>query len=209
MKKHFFFLLAAACIVLAACTPEGQFASSDLKMYELKGNVKSVKVMMVTMDIENLAYTLAFDENGVATAHRYDKLWEGEPTISVERNEKGQMTAYTSIYSDAEIYNVDAKYSYDSNGLLTTIEALWDGESNSKEMIEYDGQSNRAKTITEFYDYDVTAVEEIKYSYSSFDDKGNWTERVLNISNYTKEEDGSVSDNTDMAIIERREIIYY
>jgi hypothetical protein len=209
MKKHFFFLLAAACIVLAACTPEGQFASSDLKMYELKGNVKSVKVMMVTMDIENLAYTLAFDENGVATAHRYDKLWEGEPTISVERNEKGQITAYTSIYSDAEIYNVDAKYSYDSNGLLTTIEALWDGESNSKEMIEYDGQSNRAKTITEFYDYDVTAVEEIKYSYSSFDDKGNWTERVLNISNYTKEEDGSVSDNTDMAIIERREIIYY
>ena len=209
MKKHFFFLMAAACIVLAACTPEGQFASSDLKMYELKGNVKSVKVMMVTMDIENLAYTLAFDENGVATAHRYDKLWEGEPTISVERNEKGQMTAYTSIYSDAEIYNVDAKYSYDSNGLLTTIEALWDGESNSKEMIEYDGQSNRAKTITEFYDYDVTAVEEIKYSYSSFDDKGNWTERVLNISNYIKEEDGSVSDNTDMAIIERREIIYY
>lgn len=204
MKKNLLFLLAGICLVLAGCSTGGN-ETSDLKMYELKGNVKSVKATSTTNGIESLVYQLEFDEKGLATTHRYDNLWEDGPTISVERNEKGQVTAYVSIYPDAEIANVDAQYTYDSNGLLTTIEALWDGESNTKEMIEYNEKNDRAKTVTEFYDYDQTTVEEVEYIYTNFDQNGNWIEREAKVKSYTKDFD----DIQESSFTEKREIIYY
>lgn len=204
MKKNLLFLLAGICLVLAGCSTGGN-ETSDLKMYELKGNVKSVKATSTTNGIESLVYQLEFDEKGLATTHRYDNLLGDGPTISVERNEKGQVTAYVSIYPDAEIANVDAQYTYDSNGLLTTIEALWDGESNTKEMIEYNEKNDRAKTVTEFYDYDQTTVEEVEYIYTNFDQNGNWIEREAKVKSYTKDFD----DIQELSFTEKREIIYY
>ena len=153
--------------------------------------------------------TLAFDEKGVATAHRYDKLWEGELNINVERNEKGEMTSYIVMYADAEIAEVDAKYTYDKNGYLTTIEAMWYGESSSTEKIKYDEKNNRNESVTEYYDYDMTIVDEVKYIYNNFDEKGNWIEREAVKRNYTKDYEGEIIDETTTTSKERREIVYY
>lgn len=204
MKKNLMFLLAGICLVLAGCSTRGK-ETSDLRMYELKGNVKSVKVTTITNGIESLLYRLEFDANGIATTHRYDNLWGEGPTISLERNEKGEVTKYTSIFPDAEVANVEASYTYDGNGMLTTIEALWDGESNTKEMIEYNGKNDRAKIVTEFYDYDQTTVEEVEYVYTDFDQNGNWIEREAKVKSYTKDFD----DIQNQSFIEKREIIYY
>ena len=209
MKKNLFFvLIASICFGLAGCSDK-KADTSDLKMYELTGNVKSVKVMSETNGIEELAYTLAFDEKGVATAHRYDKLWEGELNINVERNEKGEMTSYIAMYADAEIAEVDAKYTYDKNGYLTTIEAMWYGESSSTEKIKYDEKNNRNESVTEYYDYDMTIVDEVKYIYNNFDEKGNWIEREAVKRNYTKDYEGEIIDETTTTSKERREIVYY
>ena len=209
MKKNLFFvLIASICFGLAGCSDK-KADTSDLKMYELTGNVKSVKVMSETNGIEELAYTLAFDEKGVATAHRYDKLWEGELNINVERNEKGEMTSYIVMYADAEIAEVDAKYTYDKNGYLTTIEAMWYGESSSTEKIKYDEKNNRNESVTEYYDYDMTIVDEVKYIYNNFDEKGNWIEREAVKRNYTKDYEGEIIDETTTTSKERREIVYY
>ena len=208
MKKHLFFaLITGMCLVLAGCSKKQ--ATSDMKMYELTGNVKSAKVTAETNGIEDIAYTLAFDENGVATTHRFDALWEDELNITVERNDKGEMTVYMASYPDSEIAEVDAKYTYDENGFLTTVESLWYGESSSTEKIEYDEKNNRIKSVTEYYDYDMTVVDEVKYIYNKFDNEGNWTEREAVKRNYTKEYEGEIVHEETTTSIERRDIIYY
>lgn len=53
MKKNLLFLLAGICLVLAGCSTGGN-ETSDLKMYELKDNVKSVKATSTTNGIESL-----------------------------------------------------------------------------------------------------------------------------------------------------------
>lgn len=178
-------------------------------MYELTGNVKEVKVIAENNGIDELAYTLKFDEKGMATAHSYDKLWEEKIDISTERNEKNEMVKYVATPEGGDMPHVEAKYVYDENGYLTEIEALWYGENYSTEKISYNGENNRAKSVTEFNDYEMTIVDEVKYIYNKFDDNGNWIEREAVKRNYTKDYEGNITEDNTTTSKEKREIIYY
>lgn len=209
MKKLSFTLAAAICIALAGCSDKSGSSTSDLKMYELVGNVKSVKVLSVNNGIENLAYNLEFDENGMATAHSYDKLWDEKIDISTERNEKNEMVKYVAVPEGGDMPYVEAKYVYDENGYMTEIEALWYGESYTTEKITYNEENNREKTVVEYNDYDMVEVDEMEYTYKNFDSKGNWTEREVRKKSYRKYGDGNIENKQTVVTPEKREIIYY
>lgn len=209
MKRNLFFaLIASICFCITGCSNK-EASTSDLKMYELTGNVKEVKVIAENNGIDELAYTLKFDEKGMATAHSYDKLWEEKIDISTERNEKNEMVKYVATPEGGDMPHVEAKYVYDENGYLTEIEALWYGENYSTEKISYNGENNRAESVTEFNDYEMTIVDEVKYIYSKFDDNGNWIEREAVKRNYTKDYEGNITEENTTTSKEKREIIYY
>lgn len=212
MKKNLMFLLVGACLVLAGCAKKEAKAwvdTSDLKMYELTGNVKSVKAYAVKRGNEELVYTLAFDANGLATTHKHDLDLDIDANINVERNEKGEITVYNAALPDAKKAKVNVEYTYNENGQAEKIVTVRDGWNKTTEKVKYDEQSNRLKATAESYEDDMRIVDDITYNYKGYDEKGNWTERELTIRNRTIDWEGDVLHEQTIRRTEKREIIYH
>lgn len=206
------FLLAGACLVLVGCAKKETKVwvdTSDLKMYELTGNVKSVKAYAVKRGNEELIYTLAFDANGLATTHKHDLDLDIDANVNVERNEKGEITVYNAALPDAKKAKVNVEYTYNENGQAEKIVTVRDGWNKTTEKVKYDEQSNRLKATAESYEDDMRIVDDITYSYKSYDEKGNWTERELTIRNRTIDWEGDVLHEQTIRRTEKREIIYH
>ena len=135
MKKMLFALAAIGSLVLAGCSEKkAEFVdTSDLKMYELTGNVKSVKAYTVKRGNEELIYTLAFDEKGLATTHKYDLDLDIDANVNVERNEKGEITIYNAALPDAKKAKVNAEYTYNEKGQAEKIVTVRDGWNKTTE----------------------------------------------------------------------------
>ena len=212
MKKNLMFLLVGVCLVLAGCAKKEAKAwvdTSDLKMYELTGNVKSVKAYAVKRGNEELVYTLAFDANGLATTHKHDLDLDIDANINVERNEKGEITVYNAALPDAKKAKVNVEYTYNENGQAEKIVTVRDGWNKTTEKVKYDEQNNRLKTTSESYEDDMRIVDDITYNYKGYDEKGNWTERELTIRNRTIDWEGDVLHEQTIRRTEKREIIYH
>lgn len=212
MKKNLMFLLVGACLVLAGCAKKEAKVwvdTSDLKMYELTGNVKSVKAYAVKRGNEELVYTLAFDANGLATTHKHDLDLDIDANINVERNEKGEITVYNAALPDAKKAKVNVEYTYNEIGQAEKIVTVRDGWNKTTEKVKYDEQNNRLKTTSESYEDDMRIVDDITYNYKGYDEKGNWTERELTIRNRTIDWEGDVLHEQTIRRTEKREIIYH
>ncbi|MBR3878059.1 MAG: hypothetical protein IKJ23_07740 [Bacteroidaceae bacterium] len=215
MKKMLFALAAIGSLVLAGCSEKKaeevvEFVdTSDLKMYELTGNVKSVKAYTVKRGNEELIYTLAFDANGLATTHKYDLDLDIDANVNVERNEKGEITIYNAALPDAKKAKVNVEYTYNEKGQAEKIVTVRDGWNKTTEKVKYDEQNNRLKATAESYEDDMRIVDDITYNYKSYDEKGNWTERELTIRNRTIDWEGDVLHEQTIRKTEKREILYY
>ena len=157
----------------------------DLKMHELAGNVKEVRVYS-----ENkLKEVVEFDRNGELVLQENDK-----EKIAVKRDNDNRIIHFT--YNNSIDLNQTRSFSYNSKGYPETIEAL-ENNNLSKKEIEYDSGNRIVRQRTKSTNYGIELITIKEYEYISIDENGNWTERI-------EGEDEGVD-----AITETREIIYY
>ena len=164
--------------------------SPDLKLYELAGNVKEVKFFTD----EEISYTLQFDQNGTATAHK--NFNNGE--VKTKRDKSGKVIQYMC---NADGLDLTENYSYDNNGYLSTVSIL-DNDILSKEEIRYNDKKHisEVKVNSDGFDNELVTIK--NYEYISFDKNGNWTERKV-------KESIEHEDVNYQTITEKREISYY
>lgn len=162
----------------------------DLKMHELAGNVKEVKVYS-----ENkLKEVVEFDRNGELVLQENDK-----EKIAVKRDNDNRIIHFT--YNNSIDLNQTRSFSYNSKGYPETIEAL-ENNNLSKKEIEYDSGNRIVRQRTKSTNYGIEFITIKEYEYISIDENGNWTERKM-----TERIEGE-NEGVD-AITETREIIYY
>lgn len=162
----------------------------DLKMHELAGNVKEVRVYS-----ENkLKEVLEFDRKGELVLKKNDK-----EKIAINRDKDNRIIQFT--YNNCIDLNQTKRFTYNSKGYPETIEAL-ENNNLSKKEIEYDSENRIVKLRTKSTDYGNKFTNIKEYEYTSIDENGNWTERKM-----TERIEGE--DEGVDAITETREIIYY
>lgn len=213
-NRKFTSLVLTLCLLLAGCgMPDNKKEEEkgkeypDRAMYELKGNVKSVKTIVNNSGVDEPSYELAFDKNGKCTKHMLDGTWDEdeEHLYSIARNDKNRITAYTATGKESKKKKTEVHYNYDGNGRITSVNSMWYEESVVTESFEYNDNGDRSRYSIEVLDYNYRAKETINYRYRDFDDKGNWTARegLRIVENENKE---IVSENI---FVEKREIEYY
>ena len=162
----------------------------DLKMHELAGNVKEVRVYS-----ENkLKEVLEFDRNGELVLKKNDK-----EKIAINRDKDNRIIQFT--YNNCIDLNQTKRFTYNSKGYPETIEAL-ENNNLSKKEIEYDSGNRIVRQRTKSTNYGIELITIKEYEYISIDENGNWTERKM-----TERIEGE-NEGVD-AITETREIIYY
>ena len=162
----------------------------DLKMHELAGNVKEVRVYS-----ENkLKEVLEFDRNGELVLKKNDK-----EKIAINRDKDNRIIQFT--YNNCIDLNQTKRFTYNSKGYPETIEAL-ENNNLSKKEIEYDSGNRIVRQRTKSTNYGIEFITIKEYEYISIDENGNWTERKM-----TERIEGE-NEGVD-AITETREIIYY
>ena len=180
----------------------------DLAVYELNGNVKSVKWYFNNFGVEELGFVLAFDENGMATKHWYEEIWDEDVDIVVKRDSLNRISEYSINLKGGELAYLKSEYAYDSTGQVASISSTWYNEVSTEETMTYGNDKRRTKSVSQAVSEDGETRETIIYEYTGSDTNGNWTERK---GFKTIEE----ADGTGYAIIdegtliERREIEYY
>lgn len=188
----------------------GEFATADLAMNSLFGNVNCVYVYYDTADstgavtekIDVPSDTITFDANGMITSGvgsfhgvKYEVTRDDNGKIikafgknddieeTIVYKYKGNLLAESRSDAFCELSGAhDSKYSYDDNGQITKIVT----EGNSDEVM---------------YKHVTT------YKYIEYDKKGNWT-RAFVVSDCTETIDDEESTYTTYENV-RRKISYY
>ncbi len=200
------------------------FVTPDLSLLELKGHVKSVKY--IKDNYEDLSYT--FDKNGFLSSYpchhyeEYDFIFKDGKAVgedfSSERNAKGQLTQFScgsaveAMDGGGSGFDVHS-ISYDADGRPCSIEHSG-MKYNYGMQNEYD---ERGLCILSTKKVSVFGIEpcflDIKttYTYTKFDEIGNWTERECKarIVEWEDEEHTSKKNVTDSREVEKRVITYY
>ena len=195
--------------------------SPDLAFNGLTGPVKLVTNYNVYGDVDYVTKELFYTPTGQWIN---EPMWDGGEqqkfpgkANKVERDGKGYISyVYQLEYEEG-----------DDEGTPTTVTYLWkdgrisqiiadsnynDGEYYSRSQtikdLTYDDKGNLIKesatTETNSSWGSSTSTEETVYTYSKFDDRGNWTER--SVSSRYRYEDAAPYTNSYM---EKREILYY
>ncbi len=216
MKKATLFkaLAVLCCLVMAGCIGTAKKESGkaetypDRELYELKGNVKSVKWYFNNYGVDELVFSLAFNSDGMAISHRYDEVWEDEDVaVEIERDGNGRISTYSVKNKDNGAYKVSSVYSYNDNGSLAGSNSTWYEEICVTERMEYDKEQRLAGTLLEASSFDFALKETTVYEYVGFDKQGNWTERK-GLRTTERVENGA-SEPEEHIYSERREIEYF
>ena len=218
------------------------FSSPDLTLYELKGHVNTCKTTSHEATLKDGKYVikdtkgtppshLVFTEQGYVSKDgifdlTYDeqgKVLKGvnvtdkDMKISIERNKNGYLTSLTcenkkyGMESD-QAYKINYKWN-DKNQM--TAEEFQGWEWSSANHYKYDDKGLRQELTNQSNpDYEVEVDNTSTYIYTKFDDKGNWTERnVEMVSITTNTELGSETSQKSAPeksyYVEKREIIYF
>lgn len=171
------------------------FWTSDLRMHDLKGHVKTVK--WYDNESENDSRTLGFSQKGswITINGKYlQKYFKG-----VRRDSKGRIVKTLDGQYDA-LNNMN--YTYDSDGYVNYTHAEYGLDGYSKETFSY-GYDNenryclKSSRLIENMGYDADDEPPVTFSYTilEYDSHGNWTRR-------------KVVGSNDSRRIEKR-IIYY
>lgn len=207
-NRKFTLLALTLCLLLAGCgMPDNKKEEEkgkefpDRAMYELKGNVKSVKTIVNNSGVDEPSYELAFDKNGKCTKHMLDGIWDEEEghLYSTKRNDKEQVVSYTVTGKESKKKRVEIHYSYDEEGKMVSRNSMW---NNEEYFIFEKFTYNKSGYMTTLVLEETNGNNLIKttYNYRSIDKAGNWTERTGH------EVYGNGRENI---VIEKRQIEYY
>ena len=190
-----------------------QKIAPDLQIYDVKGKVKQVELQNYTADNkwnynkkdkdESSSYTVCFDTEGVATQHALAYLEEGRKPI-INRDSEGRIIKFSNReHEGGDVYS----FTYNSKGNIICKKILL-GFTYNADYYYYYNQDNQIERITfETSDFDYYSKGEIKYTYTKFDEQGNWTERrVERKSQITEEEE---TKKKTFREIDVRNILYY
>lgn len=172
--------------------------ATDLSLFELKGNVKSVTYqdwgMCPFNGVEvhnNGSHVVSFDESGNVIPASDGKIIRDDKDVAVDIQwylNEGCMDDWMS-----------QELTYDSKGRLVKVDGAGYETVYSKEFY-YDNQGRVSKKVVTSYCEGNEAIFETSYEYVAFDAQGNWTERVATT---VSDWDGT---NTET---ETRAILYY
>lgn len=150
----------------------------DLRLLEVKGNVKSIKT-------NSTAQSARFDENGNLTHYGYadpiDKI------SNTKRNADGNLTAFLG----SEWMKVKWK-----DGRPASIESQYN-EMTSTETYTYDDAGRVVKITYRVTDSiegtDDTEQRVVSYPADGFDEKGNWVKRTVKFPDRTETETRTIT----------------
>jgi len=167
-------------------------ATSDLRMHELKGKVKSMR--LYNDETESGSWVIGFSQQGkwITT----DDIQLSAAYSKVSRDSKGRILSTLSGENDAITKNT---YTYDAQGYVVECETDLGIDGYSKENFTYNTAGDLVKSrLIENMGYDAPDEPEVSISYTILarDSHGNWTRRKV-----------SKSDGTSR--IQKRVITYY
>ncbi len=201
-----------AALVLSACNPSGKYNPSDARTFGLTGDVMEVfqtdEILFYSEGDVDESWAdegkviMTFDETGRVTLdpygneYRYDEsgnfIGGNVPRTVMTRDLEGRIETYDN--TDFEEYEsddfdvmsyFDATYYYDAKNRLEVIDySGW--EFSEHRTYSYEG--DKVYPVSAVFENGSSGWNEngeIKYEYTSFDARGNWTERK-----YTKTIDG-------------------
>ena len=204
--KKFWTILAVAALFVACggndkkdekkAEAEKATVPTDLSLFELKGNVKSVTYqdwgMCPFNGVEvykNGSHVVSFDDSGNVVVPSDGRII---------RDDKGVAVNIQYYLSDWD-YWFSQLPTYDTNGRLKMIGSEGvDGGINRE--FYYDNEGRVSKNVKTDYCEGSVYIYETSYEYVAFDAQGNWTERVATT---VSDWDGT---NTET---ETRAILYY
>lgn len=178
------------------------FASPDLALYGLYGQVLSVKqseaYISESGDIGEPFNTnqITFDKDCKLT--KDDNIYFTKERGKITRDEEGRIK--TMNFTAGEMMEYDYSYTYKGERLLTaTVDFMGECSGGYTETYTYDEAGNLAKTVCEGSTEGTNYTHTITYTIKKTDEKGNWTERSVKTveeESYDEEPD-NVSTNTN------------
>lgn len=207
MNKRLFTLSALLLCLAVSCTSPDRLTYPDCAMYGLNGKVKAVHTI-ISSDGESEEYTLRFKKNGLCTTHRTDRNWQGEAVVnSVERDSCNRITIRTTMGKRDKKSKVKTRYTYNSNGNVSTTNSMWHGKTVITENYEYNADGLLTKVVRNILD-DNPSTETILFRNPKFDTNKNWIEREgLKINE--KSGEGEERVTKERVFTEKRKITYY
>ena len=221
MKKALF-ISVILMMFLASCKSENKATGSpDIRAFGLAGDVSEV---YLTSAEEPERLELSFDKAGRVTVDRYGSKYEYDAdgnfikgrtdSTTFTRDAQGRIDIYDNTPDDFETLDYEnylqMKFKYDDMGRVVT-EELGGWEWYYEFKFSYDKDNVYPAGMK--YDGGSEGTEwkgEAKYEYKSFDQKGNWTERTVNLTETESEEFSDEAPKTVTKVFtEKRRIIYH
>ena len=235
MKKSYLLL---AVLAVAACQPKQDNKPSDARSFGLLGDVKEVYLTQTTLSstnemyevvdepgVENLEFT--FDAQGRVTLDMYGSVYEyndaGEFVLGdsefteLERDEKGRLAAYDNTnleWDELEEFDIEHFFAYrfgddDQNRVISEELTGWEWIN----VCEYTFDGNKVYPASGTFESDAegwTEEGDIRFEYTAFDAKGNWTERIktVNTKGYDFDDEENAETWTDV-VKQVRRIVYW
>lgn len=233
--KKVLFISAVLMMSLASCTSENKTADSpDIRAFGLTGDVSEVYLTTVTVSTtdpdaeispeQTERLELSFDKAGRVTLDRYGSKYEYDTegnfikgrtdSTTFTRDAQGRIDTYDNTPDDFETLDYEnylqMRFKYDDLGRVTTEDLggwewfyeykfFYDKDNVYPSKMTYEGGSEGTEWKGE-------AINE----YKSFDQKGNWTERSITITETESEEFSEEAPKTVTKVLtEKRRIIYY
>ena len=167
--------------------PAPTFASSDLKMFGLYGNVKEVSIIEVQGSTDNYTYCQNIIEKRTIQFSNEGK-WN-------KKEFSGLIDFVTKCNNDGFIVSVSHRES-DGTTYKNTITEFNDNGWAQKETYDEDGPDG-------LYKYKYT------YEYPVIDNNGNWTKRKVTVDAHTESymEDSKTNKHSEFTVV--RKITYY
>lgn len=239
-KSPFVLSALSALLVLAACQPGGgKYNPSDARTFWLTGDVKEVRLARVVVSDDAGAtedrpwysqdeLEMSFDAAGRVTLDPFGDPYEydadgvfvrgyNDKTV-LERDAKGRLLEYNNATldedSDYDELNIEevfhVTFGYDGQGRAVTRE-LGGWEWMSTYTYVFDGNNAYPSSAT-YETFEEGFVEEgtQTFTYTSFDDRGNWTERTVHdVSRMYEEGFEDEVEITDITYTERCTYTYW
>ncbi|MBO5864525.1 MAG: hypothetical protein J6Q73_00535 [Bacteroidaceae bacterium] len=206
MNRIQFFILALTLGIACSCKSPKEASYPDRDIYELKGNVKEVKVVVCGTGTEEVEYTLKFKKNGLCTRHKNDNLWKSKNIeSSTTRDANSRITVHNIKDKKGKDAKMETKYTYDKDGKVTNTSSMWYGKTVITEKYEYNADGRLIRIERNILDFNSPTKETIHFRNPKHDAMDNWIEREgLKINE--NGQDGTISKST---FTEKREITYY
>lgn len=179
--------------------------SSDLKLYELQGDVKSCRVTSSRCWMENGEWILRKEGQISAfwTYSKYGRLLSCDDLV-FETDEYGEQKLETDVYQlkrdeEGRLTSIFLKesrqqllYEYNKDGRLSVSDYLVPDGKKRHTTYEYNEQGRLISSISSIGE----SQREKTFEYLKHDSQGNWTERLL-------------CTDDGISVMEKRQIIYW